>query len=102
MCIRDRPREAKGGLAIEGVEAPLTYFYARLEAGRGVIRVEVPAKPEEVDPERILATLLATVKDGYPYPLAKAHNLCTLPYSTLERVLELADAKHEPSGREGI
>ncbi len=89
-------------LSIEGLKVFFVSFYARLEPRRGVIKVEVLGREGEVDPERVLATLLATAKEGYPYLLSKAHNLCTLHHATLERVLELAGAKLEPSGREGL
>lgn len=77
-------------------------FYARLEEGYGVMKVEVFSEPEAVDPPAILARLLATSVSGYPYPLSKAHNLCSLSFSALEKYLGLAGGKHEPSGREGL
>ncbi|MGC8893454.1 MAG: DNA double-strand break repair nuclease NurA [candidate division WOR-3 bacterium] len=83
-------------------ELSCSSFYARLEEGRGVIKIEAFLEPEAVDPLAILSRLLATSVAGYPYPLAKAHNLCSLSFSALEKYLGLAGGKHEPSGREGL
>jgi len=77
-------------------------FYARLEEGYGVMKIEVLSEPEAVDPPAILSRLLATSVSGYPYPLAKAHNLCSLSFSALEKYLGLAGGRNEPSGREGL
>ncbi len=77
-------------------------FYARLEEGRGVMKLEVFSEPEAVDPPAILSRLLGTSVAGYPYPLSKAHNLCSLSFSALEKYLGLAGGKHEPSGREAL
>ena len=83
-------------------EKPCSFFYARTEERGGVFRMEVFAKPEEVDPEAILSVLLPTSVAGYPYPLSKAHKLCTLSFEALAKYLELAGGKHEPTGREAL
>lgn len=75
-------------------------FYARLEERRGVMKIEVFLEPEAVDPPAILSKLIATSVAGYPYPLSKAHNLCSLSFSALERYLGLAGGRGEPTGRE--
>ncbi len=77
-------------------------FYARLEEGRGVMKIEVFSEPEAVDPPVILSRLLATSVAGYPYPLSKAHNLCSLSFSALEKYLGLAGGRSEPTGREAL
>lgn len=83
-------------------ELACSSFYARLEERCGVMKVEVFQEPEAVDPPAILSRLLATSVSGYPYPLAKAHNLCSLSFSALEKYLGLAGGRGEPSGREGL
>lgn len=77
-------------------------FYARLEEGRGVMKIEVFSETGAVDPPALLSRLLATSVAGYPYPLSKAHNLCSLSFSALDRYLGLAGGKSESSGREGL
>jgi hypothetical protein len=83
-------------------DIPCSSFYARLEEGYGVMKVEVFSEPEGVNPPAVLSRLLATSVSGYPYPLAKAHNLCSLSFSALEKYLGLAGGRSEPSGREGL
>lgn len=67
---------------------PITYFYARLEPGRPVYRIEVPV--QDVDPEELLATLNSLAVEGYPYPLMKAHSQVSLGHRDMERLVGLA------------
>ncbi|MEO0141343.1 MAG: DNA double-strand break repair nuclease NurA [candidate division WOR-3 bacterium] len=83
-------------------ELPCSFFYARLEEGYGVMRLEVFAEPEKVDPPRLLSVLLGASVSGYPYPLAKAHHMCSLSFSSLYKYLGLAGGRWEPSGREAL
>ncbi|NOZ82352.1 MAG: DNA double-strand break repair nuclease NurA [Euryarchaeota archaeon] len=51
-----------------------TTFYARLEPGRSVLRVELPREAGEAELRRLLGVLYSVCVEGYPYPLRKAHS----------------------------
>lgn len=50
-----------------------TTFYARLEPGRAVLRVELPREADEAELRRLLRMLTSVCVEGYPYLLRKAH-----------------------------
>ncbi len=89
--------------AVPGFQpGPASFFYARTEPGRPVFRVEMMSPPDQIDPEKQLAILTGLSVAGYPYPLAKAHKLCTLSFKAMEGFLGLAGGRTEPTGREAL
>ncbi len=50
-----------------------TTFYARLEPGRSVLKLELPREADEGEIRRVLGMLAGVCVEGYPYLLRRAH-----------------------------
>ncbi len=64
----------------------LTYFYVRFSKERRIYRLEVLRSIAQIDMEFVMDALCTASVRGYPFPLRRAHDECTITKNDMKHV----------------